>query len=94
MCTVVVDGAQKFSGPTPRFLSLLRSGRALPKVGVARLRLAAPVAKGTEAVGTDLWAAGGSRGKRRPMGWGGAGRQAGRRKPLKHLPHLQVSSVV
>lgn len=44
-------------------------------------------------VGTNFQAAGGSRGKRRWTGWGGAGGQLGRRRPLKRLLHLQVSLV-
>lgn len=90
MCTVVVEGIQKFYGTTChtlRLLSLLRRGVA--QSAVARWR-PAPVA-----MGTDLQAAGGSRGKRSPTGWGGAGRQAGGQKePLKPLPRLQVSSGV
>lgn len=68
-------GALRSSGalPIPRFLSLLRSGGALPVLGIGRWSPNALVA-----VRADLQAAGGSRGKRRPKGWGGAGRQAGR----------------
>lgn len=93
MCTVVIEGTSKFQGspaPPPDFSPFSDQESCCPRLllssgGLLILWLV---------VGTNLQAAGGSRGKRRSTGWGGAGGQAGRRRPLKHLPHLQVSSGV
>lgn len=85
MCTVVIEGTSKFQGspaPPPDFSPFSDQEGCCPRLllssgGLLILWLV---------VGTNLQAAGGSRGKRRSTGWGGAGGQAGRRRPLNTCP--------